>query len=63
MAERVLSCDNYLYAGVSTTPVEMLVKDDQPEFPILQFPLEGVLLPTTMDDFGDSDLGAPMAYT
>ena len=28
----------------------------------LQFPLEGVLLPTTMDDFSDSDLGAPITY-
>ena len=28
-----------------------------------QFPPEGVLLPTTMDDFSDSDLGVPMAYT
>ena len=27
-----------------------------------QFPLEGVLLPSTMDDFSDSDLGAPLAY-
>ena len=27
-----------------------------------QFPLEGVLLPTTINDFSDSDLGAPMAY-
>ena len=28
-----------------------------------QLPPEGVLLPTTMDDFSDSDLGAPMTYT
>ena len=27
-----------------------------------QFPPEGVLLPTTMDDFSDSDLGAPITY-
>ena len=26
------------------------------------FPLEGVLLPSTMDDFSDSDLGAPLTY-
>ena len=26
------------------------------------FPLEGVMLPSTMDDFSDSDLGAPMTY-
>ena len=26
------------------------------------FPLEGVLLPSTMDDFSDSDLGAPITY-
>ena len=28
----------------------------------LQFPPEGVLLPSTMDDFSDSDLGAPLMY-
>ena len=27
-----------------------------------QFPLEGVLLPSTIDDFSDSDLGAPLTY-
>ena len=27
-----------------------------------QFPPEGVLLPTSMDDFSDSDLGVPIAY-
>ena len=26
------------------------------------YPLEGVLLPLTMDDFSDSDLGAPITY-
>ena len=26
------------------------------------FPLEGVLLPSTIDDFSDSDLGAPITY-
>ena len=32
------TCVIDLYAGVSTTPVEMLVKDDQPDFSRLQFP-------------------------
>ena len=27
-----------------------------------QFPLEGVLLPSTIDDFSDLELGAPLAY-
>ena len=27
-----------------------------------QFPLDGVLLPSTMDDFSDSELGAPITY-
>ena len=27
-----------------------------------QFPLDEVLLPTTLDDFSDSDLGAPITY-
>ena len=36
------TCVIDLYAGVSTTPVEMLVKDDQPDFPTLQFPPVGV---------------------
>ena len=36
------TCVMDLYAGVSTTPVEMLVKDDQPDFPRLQFPPVGV---------------------
>ena len=26
------------------------------------FPLEGILLPSTMDDFSDSDIGAPITY-
>ena len=32
------TCVIDLYAGVSTTPIEMLVEDDQPDFPRLQFP-------------------------
>ena len=35
-------CVNDLYAGVSTTPVEILVDDNQPDFPRLQFPPVGV---------------------
>ena len=36
------TCVIDLYAGGSTNPVEMLVKDDQPDFPRLQFPPVGV---------------------
>ena len=36
------TCVIDLYAGVSTTPVEMLVDDYQPDFPRLQFPPVGV---------------------
>ena len=36
------TCVSHFYAGVSTTPVEMLVDDNQPDFPRLQFPPVGV---------------------
>ena len=43
------TCIIDLYAGVSTTPVEMLVDDIQTDFPRLQFPPVGVeVLPSAL---------------
>ena len=75
------TCVIDLYAGVSTTPVEIMVEYKMPDFlelfhvspvspgfltrPSRDAPPvtpEGVLLPSMIDAFSDSDLGAPMAY-